>query len=474
MKNGIRIIIGFCAGVLAASALALGLFINYNRTIISPASQGEFPAIMEVYNRLRAMHYFYEEGDSPDLVEGAIQGMIDALGDPYSTFFTMEEFEGFTEHLGGAFYGIGAEVTTISGEITIVAPMPHSPAEEAGVLPNDIVIEVDGNDVTGQSLQAVISQIRGPEGSEVVLGIIRAGSPEPLEITIIRGRIAQETVRYHMIEGTSVGYVQVTTFGENTAREFEDAIEALEAEGMEALMVDLRNNGGGYMQAVTQMVDYLLPEGKRIVRSQDRTGAGNDHMTTDRTPGKDYPIVTLINGGSASASEIFAAAMKEAGGQPVVGTTSFGKGTVQVTLPLDERSMLKITTQSWLTSDGNWINEVGVEPTLFVEAPEFYSFFQVALPDGEALEFDQVSLAIQNAQRILEALGYQEDRTDGYFDQATLEAVKAFQENQGLEINGMIDGDTARALTMALREKIRDDAYDSQLQAALELLGEQE
>lgn len=162
--------------------------------------------------------------------------------------------------------------------------------------------------------------------------------------------------------------------------------------------------------------------------------------------------------------------MKEAGGYEVVGTTSYGKGTVQVSMPLDDHSSLKITTQVWKTPDNNWINEKGVTPTVEVEAPEFYNYYQVYLENGKELEFDQVNPAIANAQNILNTLGYSVDRTDGYFDDSTVSAVKQFQKDNNIAETGIIDNKTASQLTLALRDKIRDKAFDTQFKKALEVL----
>ena len=472
-KKALQLGVSFCLGVTLTFLLTLVFSTQKVRTIISPSNSGEIDSINQVYNVLRNHHYFFE-GESQELIDGAIIGMIGALNDQHSTYFTMNDYEEFVGRLGETYYGIGSEVTSINGYTIIVAPFPNSPAENAGLLPNDTIIEVDGENVVGENLQTVVNKIKGPEDTVVIIGIKRGDSNELINIEVTRGEIAQETVRSEMLEteGNKIGLVQVTTFGENTRKEFIDAVKALEDDGMESLIVDLRNNSGGYLTAVVQMIDYLLPEGKVITSVRDRDGNGDTIETTGNTPGKDYPIVTLINGGSASASEIFAAAMKEAANQEVIGTTTYGKGTVQETLNLDESSMLKLTTQIWLTSAGNWINEVGVEPTIEVEAPYFYSFFQVYLPEGEALTYDLVSPAVQNAQNILQTLGYEVSRTDGFFDESTVTAVQRFQRDQGLEETGTIESNTARALTMALRDKIRNPQYDDQLQKAIEILSE--
>ena len=471
IKKIILAILSFIFGVMVTSVLTLMFLPVRGRTIVSPSNYGEIEAITQVYELLTSRHYFYE-GDSEALINGAIEGMIRALDDPYSSHFTIPDFEQSMGHLDESFSGIGSEVMSVNGYSIIVAPMPNSPSEEAGILANDVIIEVDGRNVVGEPLQYVISLIRGPVGTEVTLGIQREGQPELIQFEITRAEILQESVRADLIltEGTAIGYLQVTTFGESTYRDFVKAIEELEDQGMEALIIDLRNNSGGYLGAVVRMVDYLLPEGKNITTITSRDGGRTDRRTTGQSPGKTYPIVTLINGGSASASEIFAAAMKEAGGQEVIGTTSYGKGTVQESINIDGNSILQLTIQAWLTSDGNWINGVGVQPTIEVEAPDFYSFFQVFLEADTILEYDMVHNAVANAQNILKALGYDVRRTDGFFDQSTLAAVEAFQEDQDLEVTGIIESRTARALTMALREKVRNRDYDTQLQEAIRLL----
>ncbi|MCL1950924.1 MAG: S41 family peptidase [Turicibacter sp.] len=470
MNHKIKLFVSFLLGVALTGAVAIFFVFNQARTIVSPSNAGTIDAVEDVFNRLRSLHYFYE-GDDQQLINGAIEGMVNALGDPHSSFFTLDEFDNFSSGLRDSFVGIGAEVTSVNGYTMIVNPFPGSPAEEAGLMPNDLVITIDGENVVGMPLNEVIGNIRGPEGTEVTMGIRRGGSAELIYLVPVRGVIPQESVRSElkMVDEVPIGYVQILSFGESTAAEFFAAISDLESQGIEGLVVDVRNNSGGYLRAVVDMLDYLLPEGEVITSVVNREGRGETFMSSGESPGKTYPIVTLINGGSASASEIFAAAMQEAARQEVVGLTSFGKGTVQVTIPLDAAHMLKITTQVWRTSDGNWINETGVEPSVVVEDPEFYFFSQVIVEDGNEITFDTVSPVVMNAQNILQLMGYLEDRNDGYFDQATVDSVRAFQESQGLEVTGTLNSETATALSLALREKARDPQFDSQLQAALQI-----
>ena len=213
-KRVLQLVGSFCLGAVVTLLLSL-VFPAKNpaQTIVSPANYGETASINQVYEALKTYHYFYE-GDSQSLIDGAISGMIDALGDPHSTYFTMTDYENFVEHLEETYSGIGCEVTTVNGYTMIVSPFPDSPADEAGILANDLVVEVDGENVVGQSLQEVTSKIKGPVGSTVILGIQRNDNPELISIEVTRQAIDQETVKSELIPAGEdlIGYLQISTF----------------------------------------------------------------------------------------------------------------------------------------------------------------------------------------------------------------------------------------------------------------------
>ena len=466
-------VLSFTAGLIVTYAL-----FELERTVVvdgidDVVDEDDLADLLLVLNELENDHYFFNEDN--DLIRGAIEGMIAATGDGYTNFFSLSDFEGAMSHLRETFYGIGAEVTTINGDTTIVAPMPGSPAEHYGVLSGDVVISVDGEDVRDEFLGDVISKIRGEYGTVVTLGILRAGS-DFIYIDVTRGEIVNETVTTDILEsddGKVIGYLRVSTFGEATLRDFRYAIEELEKEEIDGLIVDVRNNSGGYLSAVTGMVSYMLPSDLLITSAVDRDGREIPHYTSGNASQRlDVDIVTLINGGSASASEIFAAAMIESGGFEVVGTTSFGKGTVQQSRPIRDDGMLQMTIQVWKTPDGHLIEGYGVEPTVEVEASDFVGILQVSLGDEDVLTYDMVHPGIESSQQILDAIGYDVDRTDGFFDSSTEGALEEFQANNDLEVTGEIDGATASALSMALRDIVRDPGYDTQIQAALALFND--
>lgn len=458
-------VITFVVGITATyAALELSEF----RVGDAYIEDDELTEFLTVLNELRRSHYFYDEDN--DLIRGAINGMIESTGDVYASFSTESEFETAMGHLQGSFYGIGAEVTSINGDAVIVIPFQGSPAEDSGVLPGDVIVSVDGEDVREESLDEVIDRIRGEEGTVVSLEILRAGT-DLVFIDVTRGRIVNETVTTEIFEedGNTIGYIRVANFAETTLNDFKDAVDELDDHGIDGLIVDLRNNPGGYLSTVNGMVSYLLPSNRLITSSVDRHGNIEEYLTRGNSDYRlDVDILTIINEGSASASELFAAAMIESGGFEVLGATSFGKGTVQSPMSVGRDGVLQMTVQAWLTPDGNLIDGYGVTPTIPVEASEFRYFPQVHLEGEDLLEYDMVHGGVMSAQLILDLLGYQVDRTDGYFDSSTTLAVRAFQEDNDLFETGDIDGETATALTMGLRDIIRDPAHDAQIQAAIE------
>lgn len=414
---------------------------------------------------------YVAEPDQEKVLEGAINGMLETLDDPYSVYMDADTASDFMDSLDSSFEGIGAEVSMVNGKVTIVAPFRDSPAEEAGLRPNDQILAIDGDDIEGLSLYEAVLEIRGEKGTTVTLTIERPSVSDPLDIDVIRDEIPIETVHGELLEedGQRIGYLELTSFSENTAERFEEELTALEEQGIDSLIIDVRGNPGGYLQSVEDIGNLIIPGGEAVLQIEDREG---DRMRTisNLEEEKDYPVVAIIDEGSASASEILAAALKEAGGYEVVGQPSFGKGTVQQTIPLGDGSELKLTLFRWLTSDGNDVNEEGVQPTVEVAQPDY--FFVSPINTDETLEYDMNNEYISNAQTMLTAVGYDPGREDGYFDEGTVEAVEAFQETEGLEVTGTIEEDTADRLQELLIEQVRDRENDAQFERAIELLTE--
>lgn len=422
--------------------------------------------VIQAYNLIK--ENYVETVEDQQLIEGAIQGMLTSLEDPYSSYMDIETMEQFSEQIESSFEGIGAEVSIVNGNVTIVAPIKNSPAEKAGLRPNDQVLSVDGESLEGLDLTEAVSKIRGEKGSEVVLEIIRPSASDVMEIKLKRDTIPIETVYSKMkkVNNKKTGIIEITNFSERTAEEFAEQLMNLENDGMEGLIIDVRGNPGGLLDSVEEIVGHFVPEDIPYIQIENREGQKEERYT-DLKEKKKYPIEVIIDEGSASASEILAVALKEIG-YDIVGTNSFGKGTVQNAVPLGDGSTVKLTFFKWLSPKGNWIHEEGVEPTVKVEQPDYY--FSNPVQIKKPLSYDRAGAEIKNVQQMLIGIGYNTERDDGYFDKSTQKAVKKFQKDHALKETGKVDKQTAGAIEAALIKKIRSGEDDQQLEEALENL----
>jgi carboxyl-terminal processing protease len=414
---------------------------------------------------------YVEDVDDNQLIEGAVQGMLQSLEDPYSVYMDKETMEQFNEQIEAEFEGIGAEVSMVNGNVTIVAPIKDSPAEKVGLKPNDQVISVDGESLEGLDLYEAVNKIRGEKGSTVTIEIMRPGVEEPIELDITRDSIPLETVYVEEKEvgDQLIGIIELTSFSERTADDFKEELAKLEKKGMDSLVIDVRGNPGGLLPEVESILKEFVPKETPYLQIEDPTGKKSRYFSDLQEP-KDYPVVTLINEGSASASEILAVSLKEALDYDVVGTTSFGKGTVQQTVSMGDGSTIKITRFKWLSPEGNWIHEDGVAPTVEQKMPDYYYANPVQLEEGNQFEYNDSDPAIENIQLMLEGLGYKPERKDGYFDKNTEQAVKSFQQDNDIAVTGAVDQATAEVIQAKLMEHIRSGEDDFQLDKAIEIL----
>ncbi len=412
---------------------------------------------------------YVKEIDQNKLVEGAIQGMLDTLDDPYSVYMDKDTMKQFNQTIESSFEGIGAEVSMVDDKVTIVAPIKGSPAEKAGLKPNDQILKVDGKSVEGMDLYDAVLKIRGKKGSEVTLEIDRPGTGDPLNIDITRDDIPLDTVYSDTktVDGKKVGVIEITTFSENTSDEFKKALTKLEKDGMDGLVIDVRGNPGGLLQDVQEILKQFIPKDQPLVQVEDRNGEKSPYYS-DLKEKKDYPINVLMDEGSASAAEILASAMNEAGGYDLVGTKSFGKGTVQQAIPMGDGSTIKLTLFKWLTPDGNWIHKKGIQPTVKVKEPDYFYTNPVEIKD--TLTYDETGDKVKNLQKMLKGLGYEPGRTDGYFSKETVAAVKDFQQDEGIKATGDIDEKTGGKIEEKIVTEVRDDKNDLQMKKALDVL----
>jgi carboxyl-terminal processing protease len=346
------------------------------------------------------------------------------------------------------------------GKVTVESAIKGSPAERAGVLPNDVLLTANDEKLEGLKLNDAVAKIRGPKGTKVKLEIQRAGVTKPIHLTIIRDDVDYETV-YAKLRSDGIGVIEIRQFSLNTADRFSEELAQLEKQGMKGLVIDVRGNPGGVLPVVVSIAQTFIPKGKPIVQVEDRSG--NREKTLSKGGGKSYPIAVLMNNGSASASEVLAGALKEEAHAVLVGEKSFGKGTVQVSYDkvMGDGSLVKMTIAKWLTPLGNWVNEKGLEPDIKVLPPDYYTVAR--LSKSKTLVRDMIDEDIRSLQIMLAALGFQTDRKDGYFSEATEKCVKEFQKQAALPVTGKVDKTTAEKLEEKIVQKIQDDKNDTQL-----------
>ena len=315
---------------------------------------------------------YYGELDNEKLVDSAIKGMISAIGDEYTSYSDTDDADNFKQTVSGIYEGIGCTVgVNLDNKIVVVDMFKDSPAEKAGLKVGDIIIKIDGEDFGGKSSTDMSNYVKSSKNSKVVLTIIR--DEETMELDVERKKIEIPYVSGEVItkDDMKIGYIDISLFSSTIYDQFKRELEELEKENISGLVIDVRGNSGGYLSGVTDILNLFLKKGDVIYQLE----SGNKkQIKKDTTKEKrDYPVAVLVNGGSASASEILASAIKESYNGFVVGTKTYGKGTVQQTTTLPDGSMVKYTVQKWLTPNGNWINEVGVEPTDTVELDISYA-----------------------------------------------------------------------------------------------------
>lgn len=303
--------------------------------------------------------------DDTVLMQGAIRGMMEALGDDYTYYMEPRVFESETLQLQGSYEGIGAYVDVEGDYLTIISPIQGSPADEAGLQPGDKVIAIDGEDMTGVAPEEARQKVLGPDGSEVTLTIAREGQQEPLEFVITRSKIVIRSAEGRMLDD-GIGYVDINTFGDNTTQELRQTLDELMAQNPRGLIIDLRNNGGGYLTTSIEVSSEFIEDGV-VLYEQFGDGKREEYSAMGNGRATEIPLVVLINEGSASASEILAGALQDYGRAKLVGMQSFGKGSVQIRQPLSNQGAARVTVAKWLTPDERAIEDVGLTPDVIVE-----------------------------------------------------------------------------------------------------------
>ncbi len=395
MNKTIKIIIGIFVSVILLSGAFSGGFIAghlmpsngqlpfsneiptpYVAPTVAPDQQTSTPSELQTlfvpfWETWNIIHdqYVDQPIDDVKLMQGAINGMMESLGDTHSTFMDPQTFESANAELAGSYEGIGAYVDTTADYLTIISPIPGSPAEKAGLQSGDKIIKIDGEDMTGVDGELARRKVLGPAGSTVIITVARKDVADLLEFSIVRDKIVVKSATGKMLEN-DIAYVQVNTFGENTTSELTAALTELMAQNPKGLVLDLRNNGGGYLSTSVEVTSQFISDGV-VLYEKFGDGKQNEFKALSGGLATDIPMVVLINEGSASASEIVAGALQDYGRAKLVGVVSYGKGSVQNWIPLsNDQGAVRVTIAKWYTPNDNTIDGVGLTPDVYVTMTE--------------------------------------------------------------------------------------------------------
>lgn len=355
----------------------------------NPDTPKDFAVFWEAWAIIQAHFIDRDVLDTKELTYGAIQGLVTALGDDgHTTFLTPSALERQQSAMAGSFSGIGAQLGVKEGLPVIIAPIDDSPAAEAGIKPGDIILGVDGEDVTSLTLDEIVDKVRGPAGTEVVLTLLREGESSSIEVKLVRREIKVAAVSWTMVPGTKVALVRLNQFSATAKAEIVEAYKALKAAGAESLILDIRNNPGGLLTQAISVTSQFLKNGN-VLQEENAQGRRRAFRVESGGVATEIPMVVLINPGSASSSEIFAGAIQDHERGQLIGETTFGTGTVLQTFTLEDGSALLLGTSQWLTADGRLIRKQGIKPDVEVVLPADGEFLTPTLV--KALTADEVA-----------------------------------------------------------------------------------
>lgn len=326
----------------------------------------DFSLFWEAWNLLNEKYVDTSKLDQQKMIYGAISGMVKALGDPFSSFMTPEESQAFSKDLEGTFEGIGVEIGMKNDILTVISPLEGSPASTAGLRAGDKILKIGDKLTSDIGIDEAVSMIRGPKGTEIALTVVHDKGTSPVEIKIVRDQINVKSVTLNF-KDDNIAVVKITKFGDDTTSLMDKIASQIVSQNAKGVILDLRNNPGGYLEAAIDISSKFVPKGKVVVSEEERGGGKKDYAARGGDILGNLPVVVLVNGGSASASEITAGALRDDLGAPLIGKKTFGKGSVQELEKLSGGSNLRVTIARWLTPNGDYIMEKGIDPTIDVD-----------------------------------------------------------------------------------------------------------
>lgn len=466
-RNKAIIVFLLVVSIFTSGWLVGGLF-RKNPTVDSR----QFSKLNQLYQVLSDKWYYAGSSSdiSEELINRAMVGMATVDYDPYTQYFSKEELASFEQAVDQIYSGIGVEMSTLTEYPLVINVFYDTPAYHGGIKIGDYLVGVDGVDTKGMTFEEVKEKVVGEIGTQVKISYLRGS--ETKEVALIRASISY-TVLSKIID-KDIGYIEITTFGSLTANELQHALDEFKNDKIKKLVIDLRNNGGGYLDALIKMTSFFLEKDSIIFKQQ----YGNDEEVIYKAKGGNYDnftsIIILTNQNTASASEVFSSALQENGKAKIVGTVTFGKGTSQTLYTFSDGSAIKYTQTHWLTAKSNQINGIGVKPDCEVNLLPFLEIPTPQLSAEYLIAYDGVDVeVITYFQKGLEMMGYKVDRFDGYFSKQTIKAMQDFEADQKITLTDSLDNEVFLRFVAACRQYYASNLskLDTQLSKALELLG---
>lgn len=449
---------------LCVICLMIGLVGGYTIQSLRYRTQDLSLSVYDEVSELIENNFLDTTDSDYSLQERMLNGMVAGLGDRHSSYLSTSQAEELGTTINGSFVGIGVTFTMVHAGALILDVYQGTPAYKAGMKKGDIILQIEGTSIASYSSDKVKDTIRGEEGTDVALHILRNGKEMDIQCT----RQGVETSVECEIRENNIGYLRITTFGESTASLIETALKNFKVHDVENIVIDLRGNGGGYLEAARAILNLFIPQNEVLFKVVSKQGKETVYKADDCEKYMFQKGCVLIDGNTASASEVMTSALKELLGYTLIGETTYGKGTVQTQAILSNASTLKYTYAKWLTAKGMWVNEKGIAPDEEVDSVTLDDFHVVNIE--KELKYDQVDDTVLYMQEMLKELNYTVDREDGYFSQETQNALKAFEKDYGLDVDGIYDQDDATILLSALAHHVYENEEDQQYLKAVDLM----
>ncbi|GKQ42722.1 peptidase S41 [Companilactobacillus sp. RD055328] len=447
-------------GIIITITAVIAYF-NYANTY-NQTEQADLQRFTTVYNDLNKS--YYKKTDSEKLINSAISGMVSSLNDPYTEYISAENMESFNNNISGDVSGIGVVVSTKSNEVKVVSVVSDSPADHAGLKADDVIVKIDNKNTSKMTLEETSKNIQGKSGTSVKLTINRGN--KTFTKKIVRKKLTISSIEWKVDkDNKKVGYVLIKEFTDNTAKDLKNALKKLDKRQVERVIIDLRGNPGGQLDQAVSAAGLFLKNGSTVVSTTDRSKEKITYKVK-KSDNNGYkfkkPVSLLVDKNSASAAEVFTAALNENIKTPIIGETTYGKGIVQTIVPVDTTSEFKLTTAKWLTPNNNWIHHKGIKPTIAVKSDPLLD--EIGFTDNKTYQAGDKNDDVKFAQKTLSALGYQVDAS-GEFNEQTVQAINKYQKEKGLEQTSKLDKNTKESILVSVASYLQD--HDNVYQTAV-------